>query len=89
MGSLCIPDGTLAGRVGLKDGRILLFKGDVLLEELNGVKIVDSFDICIYLPDGTLKSNIKLGNGVSVGLFWYGDEVTVLFFHYMLASTSK
>jgi len=76
---LCIilQDGDLAGKVRLEDDRDVPFKGDVLLEELNRRKIIDSWWLHdLYLPDGTLKLHIKLENeDFYRTLFWYEDEV--------------
>ncbi len=55
-------DGTLVGVATLKNGIYVPFKGDVLLDEIRGEKVV-YVDLPLFLPDGILAGVVTLKEG--------------------------
>jgi len=76
-----MPDGTLAGVVRLGDDRSVPFRGNNLLEEVQGEKIISAFFLR-YLPDGTLTGAFRLKSNTprsSKGIFfWYEAEICLI-----------
>jgi len=60
------PNGTLAGRVLLSDGRVVLFQGDKLLERIGEEEIKDAENIHSQ-PDGTLAGKVLLSDLMADG----------------------
>ncbi|MEM2173088.1 MAG: hypothetical protein QXS66_07605 [Thermoproteota archaeon] len=74
-----LKDGTLAGVVKLEDNRRVPFRGDILLEEIENRKVIDSY-LVYALPDGTLAGQVETlyeGRKIHEYFFWYGDEVYI------------
>ena len=63
------PDGELAGRVELEDGRCIPFKGDTLIEQIGGKEVKYCADIHTA-PDGELLGKVEVEDGLRVSLFF-------------------
>ncbi|MGB9717497.1 MAG: hypothetical protein ACPL4E_03520 [Thermoproteota archaeon] len=58
-----LPNGEPVSFIKLEDGRKLLLKGDVLIENIGGKKVVKMEKPLDFLPDGTLVGFVKLEDG--------------------------
>ncbi|MBO3832356.1 MAG: hypothetical protein FGF51_03095 [Candidatus Brockarchaeota archaeon] len=59
-----LPDGRVAGAVQMEDGSWIFFKGDAIIENIEGKEILNtSEDGFAVLPDGTLTGNIEIACG--------------------------
>jgi hypothetical protein len=76
-----MPDGTLAGVVRLGDGRSVPFRGNDLLEEVQGKEIISAFFLRC-LPDGTLTGAFRLKGDIPRSFkgifFWYEAEIFLI-----------
>ncbi|MGB9622461.1 MAG: hypothetical protein ACP5PQ_03650 [Thermoproteota archaeon] len=70
-----LPCGMLAGIVELKDGRKVPFRGDALIERIEGKRVMDVHPFYFhYLSDGTLVGLVKLEGHGEWSLF-KGDAI--------------
>ncbi|MBO3832494.1 MAG: hypothetical protein FGF51_03800 [Candidatus Brockarchaeota archaeon] len=76
-----LPNGSLVGTAVLENGRALPFRGDDLLEEVDGKRVMGggpSFLAPLGRLDGTVTGTLNFGEKF-VPFFWYGDEVHLPF----------